>query len=81
MITSIAKHAFHARQKALEKHLNQGKELQEKVLQHLLHRAENTFYGTQHKFRDIHSYEDFKKNVPVNTYEDVKDCIDRMRQV
>lgn len=80
MITEIAKLAFKARQHDLERHNNFGAELQQKVLRDLVNRAKDTLYGSKHNFANIHTYEDFAKNVPVNTYEEVKDYIDRMRR-
>ncbi len=79
MITEIAKLAFLPRQRDIERHNSYGAELQQKALLYLVNRAKDTLYGTQHNFADIHTYEDFAKNVPVNTYEEVKDFIDRMR--
>lgn len=79
MITSIAKLAFLARQKELEKHGNQGRELQEKVLRELLRMASDTLYGQEHRFSAVRDYETFAKSVPVNTYEELKRYIDRMR--
>lgn len=79
MITEIAKLAFLNRQRKLELHNNHGAELQQKALLYLVDCAKDTFYGVEHNFANIHSYEDFVKNVPVNTYEEVKGFIDRMR--
>ena len=42
-------------------------------------RAKDTEFGRRHTFGAIKGYDDFVKNVPVATYEDVKDDIDRMR--
>ena len=52
---------------------------QQQVLQHLLERAKDTEYGRNHLFGSTKTYEDFAKNVPVNTYEELKGDIDRMR--
>lgn len=78
-LTNIARLVFASRMKALDKHDAEGDELQRKVLQYLVSTAQNTEYGRNHKFSDIHSYDDFVNNVPVNSYEDVKADIDRMR--
>ena len=77
-LTDIARLVFASRMKALDKHDAEGDELQRKVLQYLVSTAQNTEYGRNHKFSDIHSYDDFVNNVPVNSYEDVKADIDRM---
>jgi hypothetical protein len=70
---------FKPRQRELERHLREGETLQREVLQRLVGRAKDTEYGHQHAFNDIHSYEQYAKHVPVNTYEELKDAIDRMR--
>uniref|UniRef100_A0AB33JF08 GH3 auxin-responsive promoter family protein n=1 Tax=Prevotella sp. GTC17259 TaxID=3236795 RepID=A0AB33JF08_9BACT len=54
-------------------------DLQHTVLQQLLRHGKETEYGRNHLLNHTHTYEEFVKNVPVNTYEDLKDDIDRMR--
>lgn len=78
-LTSIAGKFFLPRQKELERHQKDGEALQNEVLQYLLARAKNTEYGRRHIFDIIKSYEGFVANVPVNTYEELKGDIDRMR--
>ena len=78
-LTGIAGKIFVPRQKELERHLNGGEAMQREVLMYLMSRAKDTEYGRQHDFGGINSYEQFAKNVPVNTYEELKGCIDRMR--
>jgi hypothetical protein len=63
----------------LEKHQTQGELLQRKVLNHLLRRAKDTEYGREHGFATTKGYEDFVKFNSVNTYEELKGQIDRMR--
>ena len=79
-ITDIVRYAFVPRQRALEKHQNGGKALQEAVLEHLIKQAKDTEYGRNHAFSAINGYDDFIHNIPVNTYEELKGDIDRMRQ-
>ena len=78
-ITSIARLYFLKRQKELERHMNEGAQMQNDVLRSLLRRASDTEYGRNHIFNMTKSYEDFANNVPVNTYEELKGDIDRMR--
>ena len=68
------------RQHALEKHLGGGEALQRAVLEHLIHTAKDTEYGRNHAFASLKGYDDFIAQVPVNTYEELKGDIDRMRQ-
>ena len=50
------------------------------VLQKLVSKAKDTEWGREHGFASLLSYEDFASTSPVNTYEDLKHAIDRMRQ-
>ncbi|WP_018464179.1 GH3 auxin-responsive promoter family protein [Segatella paludivivens] len=78
-ITSIAGKLFLPRQKQLESYLSHGEELQHEVLKKLIERGKNTEYGRKHLLNNVNSYEDFISNVSVNTYEELKGDIDRMR--
>ena len=78
-LTQIIGKVFVPRQKALEKHLNGGEALQRAVLNHLIHTAKHTEYGRNHAFDSIKDYDQFVSMVPVNTYEELKGDIDRMR--
>ena len=79
-LTQIIGKVFVPRQRALEKHLNGGEALQRAVLEHLISTAKDTEYGRNHDFAGIKGYDDFMARVPVNTYEELKGDIDRMRQ-
>jgi hypothetical protein len=63
----------------LEHYETQGEQLQRQVLHHLLSSARDTHYGREHGFATIKGYDDYIKYVPVNTYEELKGSIDRMR--
>lgn len=78
-LTSIVGKAFLPRQIKLQRHITDAETLQATVLRHLLQRAANTEYGRNHLFNNTRSYDDFARNVPVNTYEELKSDIDRMR--
>ena len=79
-LTGIARNFFKSRWKELERYDTQGEQMQREVLARLTERAKNTEYGRKHIFETIRSYEDFVRNIPVNTYEELKNDIDRMRQ-
>lgn len=53
-------------------------EVQQEVMQKLIQTASQTEYGAAHNFGGILNYEDFKKNVPLQYYEDVKPYVDRI---
>jgi hypothetical protein len=52
--------------------------LQQKTFSTLINDAKNTAFGTDHRFGEIISYEDFKKNVPVRDYEELRPYIERV---
>ena len=49
-----------------------AKTTQIKTLKCLIRKAEKTTFGIDHGFEKINPYEDFKKAVPIRTYEDLK---------
>lgn len=57
-----------------------AEEVQREVLRRLLRRAAATETGRRHDFARLCGYGDFAAAVPLATYEDVKESIDRMRQ-
>lgn len=70
---------FASRQKAVEHYNNQAEQLQMNVMRRLVQKASQTEWGSTHHFEQIKSYEDFAKSMPVNSYEELKGYIDRMR--
>ena len=50
------------------------------VLHRLVNKAKDTEWGRNHGFESVSSYEDFAKTSGINTYEELKLAIDRMRQ-
>lgn len=79
-ITPIIRPLFAQRKKVLDKYQTQAEMLQMQVLRKLMHKAEATEWGREHGFGAVMSYEQFAATSPVNTYEDLKHFIDRMRQ-
>ena len=79
-LTRIARNFFALRWRELERYQTEGETLQWTALQHLLERAKDTEYGRKHLFGATKTYEDFVRNNPVNTYEEQKGDIERMRQ-
>ena len=67
------------RQKELDRHNDEGEAMQRHVLTTLLESAKDTEYGRKHLFDIAKGYEDFIANTPLNTYEELKGDIDRMR--
>jgi hypothetical protein len=52
--------------------------LQQKTFDYLISQAKNTAFGKEHQFENIKTYADFKKQVPVCDYEDLRPYIDRI---
>ena len=78
-LTKIAGKFFIPRQKELERHYTHPEALQQEALKYLIGKGQNTEYGRNHLLANTLSYDDFVQNVPVNTYEELKADIDRMR--
>lgn len=70
---------FAPRLKEIEQYTDHAGELQQRVLHRLTSMAAQTEWGRAHHYADIHTYEDFKRNVPIQTYEEVKPYILRLR--
>ncbi len=67
------------RLRQLDSYATQAEQLQMQALKELLNKARNTEWGIKHGFGDIRTYEQFAASSPVNTYEELKSYIDRMR--
>ena len=80
MITQLARLIFKSRQKSLDRYATEAEGLQMETLRKLLLQARNTEWGIMHGYHGISSYEEFATSSPVNTYEELKGFIDRMRQ-
>src|SRR5258708_39714313 len=53
-------------------------ELQLALLKHILHQQTNTAYGRDHGFGSIQTIADFRRQVPINPYENLLPYIQRM---
>ena len=51
---------------------NNSVKTQQKVFKKLISKAVNTKFGKDHNFKNIKSYNDFKKQVPIRDYEALK---------
>lgn len=68
-----------SRRKNISKYKSQAEELQNKVLLNLVQQALHTEWGQKHGFNQVKDYDSFRNTSPINTYEDLKGYIDRMR--
>lgn len=76
--TKLIDKIFSPRRKEIEKYYTKAEEIQNGVFRKLINSASNTEWGKKHNYANIKSYSDFSK-VPVQTYEEVKGYVDRMR--
>lgn len=54
--------------------------VQNRTLMRIVRQAEQTAFGRDHGFSNIRTYEDFKRQVPIRDYEELKPYIDRILQ-
>lgn len=54
-------------------------DVQRDVLDYLLKEATDTEWGKKHDFSKIKTYDQFRKNVPLQDYNDIKPYVDRLR--
>lgn len=77
--TNIARSLFLSRLKKIDLYATRAGEIQESVLLRLVRYAEKTEWGKRYDFKNIRSYEDFKKHLPIQTYDDIKPYVELMR--
>src|SRR5688572_15796500 len=51
---------------------------QAKIMEYLVDQARPTIFGRDHAFDAIKNYDDFKKNIPIRDYEDLKPYVERV---
>jgi len=66
--------------KSLEKASKNCLKAQQDVLMDIINYSKDTEYGKEHKFDQIKTIEDFQKNVPINTYENLRPYIKKHTQ-
>ncbi len=55
-------------------------EVQQKTLMDLIHAARDTRWGREYKYAEISNYDEYRRRVPLQDYEDVKPYVDRLLQ-
>lgn len=70
---------FERRLRELDRYTDQAGELQQNVLDRLLKTAAYTEWGKKYEYKSISNYEEFKSRVPVQTYEEIKSYVERLR--
>lgn len=80
LVNSIASWFLKKRFHQIELFLKYPHEVQEELLFNLLSKAKNTEIGKQYDFSSISSYAEFAKRVPITTYEESRESIERSRK-
>ena len=78
-ITGLISKGFIPRQRALQAYDTQAESLQAHQLKKLITKAAHTEWGVKHSYDTIHSYEDYARRVPIQSYDDIKPYVERMR--
>lgn len=76
--TPFARPLFAPRVRASQKWLGRTREVQMRQLEFLLSRCTSTAVGERCNVRSVKSYDGFRKNFPVVSYEDIRDDVMRM---
>ena len=66
--------------KEIDFHTKNPMRAQRRTLKKILSKSKNCDYGKKYNFKDIHSIEDFRAKVPLSTYADYENYVDRMIQ-
>lgn len=77
--TRLIRDLFVPRLRQLDRYAADAEYLQRKTLIRLLKEGKHTLWGHEHQYDKILSYEQFAQSSPVNSYEELKGYIDRMR--
>ncbi|MBF1577350.1 GH3 auxin-responsive promoter family protein [Hoylesella shahii] len=78
-ITSLLGGVFKSRQTHIEAYTHNSEEIQRRVMTHLVQQGQRTQYGKTWGMNNVRTYEDFANRMPITTYEELKEPIDRMR--
>ena len=80
IVNSLASWFLKKRFHQIELFLKYPIDVQNELLEHLLHTAKNTEIGKQYDFVSISTYREFAERVPVTSYEDNHLQIERARK-
>jgi hypothetical protein len=78
LLNSIFSWVMKKRIHQIELFVKHPHEVQEELLKQLLRTAKNTEWGRQWDFDSITTYEEFKRRLPIQNYEDIKETVDRL---
>ena len=79
LFNSIASWILKKRIHQMELFMKYPHEVQNELLRELLKKAQETETGINYNFKEITNYNDFRKNIPLSTYESIAPQIERCR--
>jgi hypothetical protein len=79
-VNSIISWFLKKRKHQMELFIKYPIDVQDELLMRLLQFAKNTEFGKEHHFSEIHCYDDFVKQVPIQRYESIEPLIERCRK-
>ena len=79
IVKSIVRQITSKRHEKIKQFSQSPEETQQKQLASLLKDAKDTEWGKKYNFKDIKSYSTFNERLPIQTYEDIKSYVDRMK--
>lgn len=77
LLNTILLGGLRSRIGGIEYAISHAQEIQQKLFKQLITMAANTEWGRKYEYSSIKSYEDFKKRVPISTYEQFFPWIER----
>ena len=78
-ITGLISKGLLPRQRALQAYNTEAESLQAKQLNTLIAKACHTEWGVKHDYHSIRTYEEYANRVPIQSYDDIKPYVERMR--
>lgn len=79
LITSIVNWLNFKRVSQIDLIRNYPEQVQNECFTQLIHKALDTTWGKEHNYKNIEKIADFQESVPVQSYEDIKPYVDRIR--
>lgn len=79
-ITTFISPFFKSRARAVERYATDAEALQMARFSELLKKAARTEWGQKYGYGEIRTYEEYIRRVPLQTYEEVKPYVERIRQ-
>ena len=71
---------FAPRYREIERYATHADELQQNVMQRLVRCAAHTEWGKKYDYASLRTYQDFQDRLPIQTYEEIKPYVERLRK-